>query len=198
MSAVPAQSLPIPAKRGEEKPHRRLRPVAEPGTRQRPKLVYAIIALGGIAVIVVVQLLFSVAMTEGAYEIDDYELRQVQLAREEQKLRETIDALESPQSVAQKAEALGMVPNAAPVYLRLSDGAVLGQPSEATGSAPGSPELVPNSLIDDLPSEQRAGGAAPGETGAEQAAAHAAGGSAAGAAGSPVVPADGLPTPATH
>jgi hypothetical protein len=151
-------------------------------------------ALAGIAVIVIAQLLLSVAMTEGAYEIDGYKVAQTQLSREEQKLREQIDGLESPQFLAANAEALGMVPNAAPVYLRLSDGAVLGQPQAAAGAAAGAAGLVPNSLITDVPlvTEQQAG-----DTGGEASAASDA------ATGAPVpvapaVPADGLPTPTTH
>ena len=44
-----------------------------------------------------------------------------------------------------------MVPNADPVYLRLSDGAVLGVPTAADGGAVASGPLVPNSLIDGVP-----------------------------------------------
>ena len=43
--------------------------------------------------------------------------------------------MQSPQYLAANAEALGMVPNANPVYLRLSDGAVLGQPTAAEPAA---------------------------------------------------------------
>jgi hypothetical protein len=59
---------------------------------------------------------------------------------------------EAPESLQQKALALGMVPVAAPVFLRLSDGAVLGSPRPAqadpaaripatggTGTAPSTP-----------------------------------------------------------
>ncbi|MRG61515.1 hypothetical protein GE115_16785 [Agromyces sp. CFH 90414] len=198
MSALPAQSLPAPRRRGDERPHRRLRPVPETGARTRPRLVYAVIALGSIGLIVVAQLLFSVAMTEGAYEIDAYELKQIELAREEQKLREQIDALESPQSIAQKAEALGMVPNSAPVFLQLSNGAVFGQPTAADGAVAGSSTLVPNALIDDVPDDRAVAGAAAGQTGAATQQPEAGATAPDASPVAPVPPAEGLPTPATH
>ena len=67
--------------------------------------------------------------------------------------------MQSPQYLAANAEALGMVPNANPVYLRLSDGAVLGEPSAADGGARSTAPLVPNALIDGVPlvTEQQTG-----------------------------------------
>lgn len=209
MSAVPAMSLPAVRPVPAARPQSPLR--AAPEARRRPRLAYAITALAGIATIVVAQLLLSVAMTEGAYEIDGYKLAQTKLDREAQVLREQIDALESPQFLAANAEALGMVPNAAPVYLRLSDGAVLGQPTAAAGGAVGAAGSVANSLIADVPlvTEQLAGetgGAAadapptsgPGtaQPGVGAPTAGAGGGTAVQAPIAPV--GGGLPTPATH
>jgi len=194
MTALPAQSAPAPRRSPAPKPERRLRPAPEPGRRAKPRLAYAVIALGGVAVIVVAQLLLSIAVAQGAYEIDAYQVRQAELARQQQKLSEDLDRVESPQYLARNAEALGMVPNAAPVYLRLSDGAVLGEPTAATGGAAASGPLVPNALIDGVPlvTEQPAGqtpnGGTPGEA------------PVATADAPPVAPppAEGLPTPATH
>ncbi|WP_127793254.1 hypothetical protein [Agromyces sp. LHK192] len=193
-AALPTGTLPAPRRRDEQRPERRLRPAPEPDTR-RPRLAYAVVAVASIAVIVVARLVLSFAMTEGAYEIDGYELQKIELAREQQKLREQIDALESPQSIAAQAEALGMVPQSAPVYLRLSDGAVLGQPTAAAGGGVATSSLVPNALIDDVPSAEAPATGAAGET---DAAGPGAGGAAAPADGAAVAPAVGLPTPATH
>ena len=55
MTALPAQSAPAPRRSPAPKPERRLRPAPEPGGRAKPRLANAIIALGGVAVIVVVQ-----------------------------------------------------------------------------------------------------------------------------------------------
>ncbi|WP_157002645.1 hypothetical protein [Agromyces laixinhei] len=194
MSAVPVQSLPAP--RAPERAPRRLRPAPERAPRSKPRLGYAIIALGGVAVIIVAQLLLSIAVTQGAYEIDALQMQQSSLMRDEQKLSEAVDRVESPQYLATRAEELGMVSNANPVYLRLSDGAVLGQPMAAEGGARASAPLVPNALIDGAPPEAQptAGetpiGAAPGQ---------AAGAETDIPAGTPAMPVDGgLPTPATH
>ena len=194
MTALPAPAAPAPRRTSAPKPERRLRPAPDPGRRSKPRLAYAVIACGGVAVIVVAQLLLSIAVAQGAYEIDAYQVRQAELAREEQKLAEDLDRVESPQYLARNAEALGMVPNANPVYLRLSDGAVLGEPTAATGGAAASAPLVPNSLIDSVPlvteqaKEQTPSGGTAGEAPIV-------------AADAPPVappPADGLPTPATH
>ncbi|UOE44864.1 hypothetical protein [Agromyces larvae] len=202
MSAVPASTRPAtrrPGRRAGEAPAApRLRPVPQAERRKAPRLVYAIIAIGALASIVVAQLLLSLALTEGAYEIDGYQMQQIKLEREEQKLREDLDRLESPQNIAQNAESIGMVPGTNPVYLQLSNGAVLGQPSVAEGGAQASGPLVPNSLIDGVPPvnelpQQETPAQKPG-TGAGGA--EATGG---GAAADPAPPvADALPTPATH
>ena len=197
MTALPAQSVATPRRIPKPAPSRRLRPAPEPASgRAKPRLAYAIIALGAVAMIVVAQLLLSIAVTQGAYEIDSYQLRQAELARQEQKLSEDLDRVESPQYLAMNAEALGMVPNANPVYLRLSDGAVLGVPTAATGGAAASAPLVPNALLDGVPpvTEQQAGQTPNGGNAGGTPAADA-------AEAAPVAPppvSGGLPTPATH
>jgi hypothetical protein len=194
MTALPAQSLPA-TRPGAPNPRRRLTPAPEPRQRRaKPRVAYAVVALGGVAVIVVVQLLLSIAVAQGAYEIDGYQVRQATLAREEQKLSEDLDRVQSPQYLAMNAEALGMVPNTSPVYLRLSDSAVLGEPTAATGGGAASAPLVPNALLDGVPpvTEQRSGQTPSGGVSGEAQVA---------APDAPPVappPSDGLPTPATH
>jgi hypothetical protein len=202
MSALPAQTRPPRTRATQTRTDRRaataeprLRPAPDRAlARAKPRLVYAIVAVGSIGVIALVQLLLSIAMTQGAYELDGYQIRQAQLARDEAKLAEDLDGVESPQFLAANAEALGMVPNSAPVYLRLSDGAVLGVPTAAAGGAAASGPLVPNSLIDGVPLVTEL-----------QAAQTPSGGAGAGVAPAaepvittPPAPAEGLPTPATH
>lgn len=201
MSAVPATPLRAPQqapRRAPERP-RWLRPAPDAaGGRAKPRLAYAVIAVAGVAVIVVAQLLLSIAITQGAYDIDAATMQQTKLDRQEQQLREDLDRVESPQYLAANAEALGMVPNSAPVFLRLSDGSVSGDPAAAAGGAVASAPLVPNALIDGVPlvTEQPAGetpksdttAGAAGETGAE----------APVEAPAPPPAGSGLPTPATH
>lgn len=198
MTALPAQSVPAPRRVSNPPRQRTLRPAPESGVvRGKPRLAYAIIAVGAVAVIVVAQLLLSIALAQGAYEIDAYQLQRAELAREEQKLAEDLDRLESPQYLAMNAEALGMVPNADPVYLRLSDGAVLGEPTAANAGAAASAPLVPNALIDGVPpvTALQAGETPNGGSGT-QAPTGGNGGQVATPPPPPVT--DGLPTPATH
>lgn len=195
MSAVHAHARPLPLPEAPQPaPARRLRLVpSRAAGRVKPRLGYAVIALGAIVAVAAAQLILSVAMTQGAYEIDHYRIQQQELVREQQLVREQLDALQSPQNLARNAEQLGMVPNTSPVYLRLSDGAVLGQPQAAASGAAASVPLVPNSLITDVPLVN--------QTPAGENAVEGAGGAATGAAGgeSPAVPPAGaLPTPATH
>ncbi|MGX5695366.1 hypothetical protein ACWKWP_04140 [Agromyces soli] len=191
MSAVPAQSRPLPLRGAPEAvPPRRLRLVpSRVAARKKPRLSYAVIALGAILLVAAAQLVLSVAMTQGAYELDHLRIEQASVDRDSQLVREQLDALQSPQNLARNAEQLGMVPNTNPVYLRLSDGAVLGVPQAASGGAGASVPLVPNSLIADVPLvNQPAAG--------ENAAVGTAEAPAGQAPAAP--PAGALPTPATH
>jgi len=129
---------------------RRLEIVAPaPAHRKRPRITYALTATAGVAAIVVAQLLLSVGISQGAYEISTLRGNQVELDRTAESVGQDLVRLSSPQSLASNAESLGMVSNSNPVYLRLSDGAVLGAPSSAVGSQGGAASLVPNSLLTD-------------------------------------------------
>jgi hypothetical protein len=193
VTALPAQTRPAARPATQRTPRLRPAPDVAAGTRGRPRLAYAVVALASIGVIAIAQLFLSIAMTQGAYEMDEQLLRQAELRREEAKLTDDLDRLESPQYLAMNAEALGMVPNADPVYLRLSDGAVIGEPQPAAGAAASSAPLVPNALIDGVPPVTEQG---PGETSTAGGGAPAA--PAAGAPGAPPALTGGLPTPATH
>ncbi|WEO79034.1 hypothetical protein BJQ94_08375 [Cryobacterium sp. SO2] len=166
--------------------------IVAPGTHARPRVVYALSAVACVGAIVVAQLLLSVGISQGAYEISALRASQVELGRTADSVSEDLIKVSSPQSLAANAEALGMVSNSTPAYLRLSDGAVLGAPTSATGSQAGAASLVPNSLLTGTPlvTEQAVGGSGTGV-----AAAAASTGAAAPAA---VSVTDGLPSPTTR
>lgn len=178
--------------------------------RRKPKLAYAAVVIVGVMAIVITQLLLSVGLSNGAYQIESLQTQQKNLDRTNASLQEKLDGLSSPQNLAASAESLGMVTNANPVYLRLSDGAVLGTPKPASAGAGtftgGQSSLVPNALT-----AAAAAAAASTAAGAPAAgAAAAAGATAAGAATTtpsapPAAPADptvawqgDLPSPTTH
>ncbi len=121
--------------------------------RARPRYVYALVGVAGLFAIFLAQLLLSIGVSDGAYAIAKLQAQEKELARTGQALTEQLDTLGSPQNLAMNAESLGMVSNATPVYLRLSDGAVLGAAAAARGSAGamGGASLVPNDLLEGVP-----------------------------------------------
>ncbi|MBG6213542.1 MAG: hypothetical protein LH475_07395 [Cryobacterium sp.] len=132
--------------------HRGFRLVSStPSPRARPRIFYAFTAVAGMAAIIVAQLLLSVGISQGAYEISSLQSSQSELGRTAASLSEDLVRVSSPQSLAANAEGLGMVSNSDPVYLRLSDGAVLGAPASASGSQAGAASLVPNALLTGSP-----------------------------------------------
>ncbi|WP_368496347.1 hypothetical protein [Herbiconiux sp. A18JL235] len=140
----------LPADRpGRSKGPRRIEIVPSKVQRKaRPKIAYAAVVVTGVLAIVVTQLLLSIGLSDGAYEIASLQQEQKELDRTNQVLTEQYDKLSSPQNLAAGAEALGMVANSTPVYLRLSDGAVLGVPTAATGgSVTNGQNLIANSLL---------------------------------------------------
>lgn len=137
-------------------PRRHIRAVTTShSSRAKPRVIYALITVAGLFLIVVSQLLLSVGVSEGAYEIAGLEEQQKVLSRTYEDLSVKLDSVASPQNLAANAEALGMVRNTnASVFLRLSDGKVLGVPSAAkatTGSVIGGDGLVPNALLQEVP-----------------------------------------------
>lgn len=189
--------------------------------RARPRTVYAIIAVGVLFGVIVAQLLMSISISQGAYQLNSLQDKQTELQRSVQAASEDLNRLSSPQNLAANANALGMVTNSNPVYLRLSDGAVLGAPVPANGAAGtvtgGQGNLVPNSLLAGVPlaaakkpaanataTPLTGAGATAGATGtATDAAGDAANSDGTSApdtaATPPAVPLDGaLPTPVTH
>lgn len=119
----------------------------------RPRVFYAVVTMSVIFGIIVAQLLLSVAVSSGAYEISGLQAQNRELIRTHQSISQDLDRLASPQNLAANAEALGMVNNNTPVYLRLSDGAVLGSPEAASAGAGviGGGTLVANSLLTNVP-----------------------------------------------
>ena len=116
--------------------------------KARPKVFYAIVTVGVIFGIIISNLRLSVAVASGAYEIAAMQQSNKELGRSYQTMNQDLDRLSSPQNLAANAEALGMVNNSTPVYLRLSDGAVLGTPEPASatsGLIAGAEGAVPNS-----------------------------------------------------
>lgn len=156
MSALPLGS-PLQLPEITQPQPRRLDVVPTRNQRKaRPKSFYAIVTVSCLFAILVAQLLLSIVVSDGAYQISALQQEQKELSRDHQTLVEQLNVLQSPQHLAANAEQLGMVTNSSTAYLRLSDGAVLGNPRAATASgsimqgADGGP-LVPNQLLTGVP-----------------------------------------------
>jgi hypothetical protein len=132
--------------------------------KARPKVAYAMITVGGLFAVLIAQLLLSIVVSDGAYEIAALQQDQRELARDEQQLTEALQVLESPQHLAANAVALGMVTNTGTAYLRIADGAVLGtavQAKTTDGIVAGEDglTLIPNVLLGGVPIVTPASGA---------------------------------------
>jgi hypothetical protein len=153
--AVTVAGNPAAAPAPRERP---LRPVEVAPTRDqrraRPRALAATIAVSGVFVILLAQLMLSIQLSEGAYRITAAEGQLVELNRSAQVLSEDLARLESPQNLAAQAESLGMVVNSSSAYLRLADAAVLGTPvaaSAQSGVLDGRDSIVGNVLLVDVP-----------------------------------------------
>jgi hypothetical protein len=162
---------------------------ASDARKARPKLSYALWTVGGVGVILIAQLLMSVALSHGAYEVSALRTNITELGWQKESLGEQLETLSSPQNVATAAQGLGMVINSTPAYLRLSDGAVVGQPGEA-GAASSIP-LGPTDYVGNAAAADFAIG-----TGAP--AAEEEGAPAVDDVPPPVTFENGLPSPSTH
>lgn len=185
-----AGAYPAPASAPASRPHIEVVPTRDQ-RRARPRLFYAIVACSGVAAIFIVKLLLSVAVSQGAYEVAALQSDSSDLTRQVQAASEDLARATSPQYLAANAEALGMVTNPHPAYLRLSDHAVLGAPQSAEGASVlgGAESYVPNALLAGVPLvTDLSASAAPAPAAA----------SAATETATPPAPPTALPTPVTH
>lgn len=104
----------------------RLRVITNEGaqTKKRPRVQYAIVSVLGMAIIMLSQLLLSLALGEGAYELKSLKTQTVELNRQTADLSQKIEVLSSPQNLAVSAEKLGMVSANRPAFLNLTTGKV--------------------------------------------------------------------------
>jgi cell division protein FtsB len=91
-------------------------------------MLVSLVLLGG----VIGLLLFNTSMQQASFAATALEQQANTLTAREQTLQMELEVLRDPQRVAEHAQNLGMVPAANPVFLRLSDGKVLGERVAAT------------------------------------------------------------------
>ena len=110
-----------------------------------PRMPFVIFVVSLLAAGLVGLLLLNTELQRGTFEVTNLSNQADQLRDQQEGLEKQVRTLESPQNLADRALRMGMVPNPNPVFLRLSDGRVLGVPAEGkagTGTAmfgPGTP-----------------------------------------------------------
>jgi hypothetical protein len=135
-----ARVTPAPAAKAEPK----LRVVYGAPFRP-PRMPFVIFVLSLLAAGLVGLLLLNTELQRGTFQVTSLNQQADQLRDQQEQLERQVRTLESPQNLADRALKMGMVPNPNPVFLRLSDGKVLGVPAEGkagTGTAmfgPGTP-----------------------------------------------------------
>jgi hypothetical protein len=80
-------------------------------------------------------LLLNTSMQNGAFELAELEKKAEALQSQRAQLALEVEERATPAALAERASALGMVPNASPVFLRLPDGEVIGDPVPASRSS---------------------------------------------------------------
>lgn len=92
---------------------------------------FVVVMLTVLAAGLVGLILLSTAMQAQSFRIAELQKEATLLEARRQQLAAEVDRAQSPSGLAERALAEGMVPNANPVFLRLSDGKVIGEPVPA-------------------------------------------------------------------
>src|SRR4051794_23304358 len=122
---VASATQPAPASRPEPK----LRVVYGAPFRP-PRMPFVIFVVALLAAGLVGLLLLNTELQRGTFQVTSLNNQADQLRDQQESLEKQVRTLESPQNLADRAVRMGMVPNPNRVFLRLSDGRVLGVPAE--------------------------------------------------------------------
>jgi cell division protein FtsB len=108
-----------------------------------PRMPFVLFVVALLAAGLVGLLLLNTELQRGTFQVTALNQQADQLRDQQEQLERQVRTLESPQNLADRALRMGMVPNPNPVFLRLSDGRVLGVPEEGkagSGAAMFGPE----------------------------------------------------------
>lgn len=109
--------------------------------------VFGVVALG-LAVIQFLSILLSIDTASGVYKISELKTESKQLETQADIIGSKVNSLSSNQNLVNVANALGLVSNVNPVFLRLEDGVVIGKPRRAQANERTvSKNLVPNAAM---------------------------------------------------
>jgi hypothetical protein len=148
MSTATAIRLPQPAPEETPRRHLDIAPTRAQ-KRARPRVYAALVAVGGIVVILLAQLFMSIVLADGAYRITSLQRDYRDLTREQNAAQEQLDQLSSTQSLIDNATTLGMVSSGNPVFLDVATGQALGTATAPSGQIVGTGgNLIGNALLD--------------------------------------------------
>lgn len=89
-------------------------------------------------------LLLNTVLAQNSIKMYDVTEHLATLADQEQWLEQDLARTESPDQLAERARALGMVPGGSPAFIRVSDGAVLGDPAPVLAAVTPKPTASSN------------------------------------------------------
>lgn len=128
MSAVARQRLQRSASRPTAKKSLRL---VTPVANRARRTPFVVVLLSMIGAGLVGLIMVSTYMQAQAFRLEHLTAQARELRTEQAALERDVSRLESPRNIGQRALMYGMVPSQTPVYLRLSDGKVIGRPEPA-------------------------------------------------------------------
>ncbi len=111
-------------------PPKRLRVVA-PVRSNASRTPFVVVVLTMISLGLVGLIFMSTVLQGQAFELAKLDRENTSLQTQQESLTHDLNALKSPAGLASSAIMYGMVPNANPVFLRLSDGKVIGKADPA-------------------------------------------------------------------
>ena len=115
--------------------------------KSRVSAPVVMILVTGFVAVSILHLLLTILTSQSVYELADLKREKRELETTSQILSEEVSSLASNQNLLNTASRLGMVANTNPVFLRLTDQAVLGQPLPAPIATTQSTNLVANSAM---------------------------------------------------
>lgn len=92
---------------------------------------FAIGALAVLSIGLLVLLVLNTALAKGSFRAHELRVQKADLAQREQLLRTQIQDASSPVTLTKRARELGLLPATAPVFIRLADGTIVGDPYPA-------------------------------------------------------------------
>jgi cell division protein FtsL len=123
-------------------------PLRAVGRSRKLNLRVVITIVVGVVAIQLLNVLMAGVTSAGAYEISNLKIERANLSTQADIIGSEVNSLSSNQNLVNVAHALGMVSNVNPVFLRLSDSAVIGKPRRAQANERTvSKNLVPNAAM---------------------------------------------------